>query len=152
MNASQIKSLLYEKCLTWVESRMLTAKNAMQTAQEAANAEEKSSAGDKYETTRAMMQNESMMAARQLDQALKLKQIVEKTDINESYDYIKTGSLVITDTQRYFICISAGKIIIEEQAYFAISSDSPVGLLLCTHKAGETINFQDKKIIIREIF
>ena len=40
--------------LDLIGQRMTTAKEAMQQAQESANSEEKSSAGDKYETGRAM--------------------------------------------------------------------------------------------------
>ena len=49
----------------------------MVNAQQAANEEGKSSAGDKYETGRAMMQIERDKAAQQLDEALKLKNIID---------------------------------------------------------------------------
>ena len=45
----------------------------MANAQESANAEEKSSAGDKYETGRAMMQIERDKAAQQLNESMKLE-------------------------------------------------------------------------------
>ena len=53
----------------------------MVNAQEAANEEGKSSVGDKYETGRAMMQIERDKAAQQLDEALKLKNIIDQISI-----------------------------------------------------------------------
>ena len=48
------KEKLRSQCIALIEERMQLAAEAMQQAQDAANAEEKSSAGDKYETGRAM--------------------------------------------------------------------------------------------------
>ena len=78
MNNSQIKKHLHERCLAIVQQRMCDAKEAMDGAQQSANQEEKSSAGDKYETGRAMAQIARDQAAQQLDEALKLKNALDQ--------------------------------------------------------------------------
>ena len=52
------KKQLYDLCQAVVQQRIDTARHAMTAAQESANEEGKSSAGDKYETGRAMAQIE----------------------------------------------------------------------------------------------
>ncbi len=61
-----LKAKLKNFALDLIGQRMTTAKDAMQQAQESANSEEKSSAGDKYETGRAMGHLQKDMHARQL--------------------------------------------------------------------------------------
>ena len=52
------KSGLYALCLSFIAQRIETAETALQQAQEASNDDTKSSAGDKFETTREMMQQD----------------------------------------------------------------------------------------------
>ena len=61
-----IKQTLYNFCVTYINQRMATAQQAIHTAQASANEETKSSAGDKYETGRAMMQLEIEKIVRSL--------------------------------------------------------------------------------------
>ncbi len=61
-----IKTRLLALCHNYVDQRITNSKQAMDDAQAAANEEGKSSAGDKYETGRAMAQIERDKAAQQL--------------------------------------------------------------------------------------
>src|SRR5438105_12399955 len=124
---SSIKAKLHAQCLSFVQRRIESAQQAMSSAQEAANSEEKSSAGDKYETGRAMAQIARDQSAQQLNDALKLKAVLDQ--INPALSSIKVGlgSLVITDQNRFYISISAGELIVEGKKYFAISLQSPIG-------------------------
>src|ERR1700736_1647953 len=65
------KNRLKQWGLDLIGERMAAAKEAMEQAQEAANSEEKSSAGDKYETGRAMGHLQKDMHARQLAESVK---------------------------------------------------------------------------------
>src|SRR5437762_5227779 len=109
MDNSAIKKQLHERCAAIVQQRMADAKQAMDAAQESANQEEKSSAGDKYETGRAMAQIARDQAAQQLDEALKLKNALDQINPEVSSKRIMLGSLVITDKNRFYISISAGR-------------------------------------------
>jgi hypothetical protein len=84
MQNSTVKSKLLAMCIEYVEQRISSATTAMQNAQEAANEEGKSSAGDKYETGRAMMQIERDQAAAQLDESLKLKRTLHQIGATRS--------------------------------------------------------------------
>lgn len=65
------KQKLKQWGLDLIGQRIATANEAMTRAQEAANSEEKSSAGDKYETGRAMGHLQKDMHARAMAQSVK---------------------------------------------------------------------------------
>ncbi len=150
--STDIKKHLYAYCLAYVEQRIATARQAMEAAQEAANAESKSSAGDKYETTRAMMQIERDRHATQLTEAQKLKHELENLSIDKQSATAQPGSLVVTSQNVFFIAVSVGKITFEGKDYFAISLASPIGKLLHGRKVGDKITFQQTTFQIVEVF
>ena len=136
-----LKAALFERCQTYVQQRIDTARQAMEAAQEAANSEEKSSAGDKYETGRAMAQLERDRNAQLLAEAMKLSQELGRLNINKTYDTVQPGSLVSTNRGLFFISISAGKLSLDGKDYFAISPASPIATLLASRKAGDVVTF-----------
>ena len=58
-----LKEELYNQCLNYVQSRMDAAQQGIDEAQQASKDDTKSSAGDKYETGRAMMQQQTEAGA-----------------------------------------------------------------------------------------
>lgn len=145
------KEILIEKCRQYVADRIAHAKDAMNESQEAANEESKSSAGDKYNTVRALMQIETDKHARQLIEAQKLSGTMDLIHIEREYDQVDLGSLVYTNSGTYFIAISLGRLNVDGKEFFVISTASPIGKLLLGKKNGETITFNAKKILIDKI-
>ncbi len=60
----QFKEKLKDEAISIVQNRINSAATAMANAQESANSNDKSSAGDKYETSRAMGQLDRDMNAK----------------------------------------------------------------------------------------
>ncbi|GAA0891587.1 hypothetical protein GCM10009122_12660 [Fulvivirga kasyanovii] len=146
-----LKQQLYDKCRELVDQRIKNAKDAMDSAQEAANDETKSSAGDKYETGREMMQQEMENNAVQLSEARKLKEIIDRIIPGKSYDTVQIGSLVITNNGSFYISIGLGKIILDGKDYFAIAPSSPLGALLMDKKAQESIELNGRTFNIQQV-
>lgn len=146
-----IKQQLYDRCRELVEQRIKNAKDAMDSAQEAANDETKSSAGDKYETGREMMQQEMENNAVQLAEARKLKEVLDRITPGKSYDTVEGGSLVITNNGNFYISVGLGKISIDGKDYFAIAPSSPLGTLLMDKKAMEIIELNGRKFQIEQV-
>lgn len=146
----EIKSVLYQKCIDFVEQRLKRVLNSIKEIQESLTSETKSSAGDKHETGRAMLQLERENAGRQLSEIEKLKESLSKIDIKSTSNTIGLGSLIITSQTNYFMAISSGKLQVGSKEYFAISPETPIGLLLLGKKAGDVIRFRDTlfKILI----
>ncbi len=147
----EVKKKLISFCRDWVAERISVAQIAMDNAQEAANEEGKSSAGDKYETGHAMMQIERDKAAQQLEEARKLKQIVDGLNEAAHTDMVRLGSIVQTTRYQFFIAISIGKISMDGIDYLFVSPQSPVGKLLVNKKLGEHILFNQTEEQIHRI-
>ncbi|MEH0155406.1 3-oxoacyl-ACP synthase [Limibacter armeniacum] len=146
-----LKQAIHGKCEGYVNERIQTAKSAMEEAQLAANEEVKSSAGDKYETGRAMLQIERDKHAVQLSEALKLKAVLDHIDASKEEEVVKLGTLVSTSMGTFYISISAGKLEVDKQMVFAISMSSPIGAKLNGMKKGEETLFNEKKIKVFEL-
>jgi transcription elongation GreA/GreB family factor len=148
---NDLKSALFQQCSAFINSRILAAEQAIAAARDAANNDTKSSAGDKYETGRAMMQQEIDRNSRQLLEAQKLSQVILKIDTLQQSEVVQLGSIVITDQGNFFISIGAGKLIHKAEEYFAVSSASPIGLALSGQKTGNSLRFNGKSYLIKDI-
>ena len=120
-------------------------------AQASANEEGKSSAGDKYETGRAMAQLEIEKASSQLAEANKLKQALEKISVDAWGPIVNPGSLVITNQGSYFISIAAGRLTVDDEIWFAISAGSPLGASLVGKKEGDVVKLMGKEIVVEKV-
>lgn len=134
-----------------LDERMQTAHAAMQVAQQAANEEGKSSAGDKYETARAMGQLDRDMHARQYETARQERQLLDRLADAPPADRVVPGSLVRTSAGRFAVAVSAGKLVVDGQELIAVSAQSPVGAVLLGKRVGERFLFQKKDTAILEI-
>lgn len=146
-----LKQQLHNQCLNYVESRMAAAQQAIGDAQKASTDDTKSSAGDKYETGREMMQQETNRNMAQLNEANKLKVALNKISINAVTAKAEPGSVVLTDNGNFYIAVSAGVLNIGNERYFAISPSSPIGLKLLGQKEGEMFKLNDKTYQIKQV-
>ena len=143
-----LKLKLYKLCQDFVEKRRLTIQNTINEIQESLTSETKSSAGDKHETGRAMLQLEREKAGHQLAEIERLTENLSKIDLNFTSKTISLGSIIHTTQANYFISISAGQIEADGSTFFAISPNTPVGLLLIGKKLGDTVVFRNQTIKI----
>jgi transcription elongation GreA/GreB family factor len=148
----KIKTQLYNYCSDYAETRIINAKNAMEAAQNSANSETKSTAGDKHDTARAMMQLEVEQQAKLLAESNKFKQALAQFGPESGNGTIALGSLVKTNSGSYYISISVGKIDMDGEIYFAISPISPVGKAMLGLSQGDEYEFNNKSFIIESVF
>jgi hypothetical protein len=151
MTKPSVKHTLYDLCSSFVEERIQMYQKAMKDAQEAANNEEKSSAGDKYETTRAMMQIEKDKNAKQLEETIKLKKALSQINPNTSSETVALGSLILTDKGNFYLSISVGKIKADTIEYIAIAPTSPLGAIFMNKKVSETASFNGQVYKILQV-
>lgn len=147
----QLKQKLHAACEASLGKRLDDIKLALAEAQEAANQETKSSAGDKHETGRAMMQLETEKLSRQLQEILNEQQALKMIRHEQTYQVVDKGSLVTTNLLRLYIAISAGRLVVDENEYYAISINTPLGMALKGKKSEDTVIFQNKKHEILQI-
>ncbi len=148
---NNIKAQLHEYCTRYIDERILHAQQAIRSAQESANDDTKSSAGDKYETGRAMMQQEIEKHTVQLAEAQRLKQVLRQIHPSKVYSRIQAGSLVQTSQGSFYLAISIGRHVIADQAVFIISTASPIGALLLGKQAGDQFSFNGNVFMISDV-
>lgn len=135
-----------------ITERIAMTKLAIDNAQEAANSEGKSSAGDKYETGRAMGHLEKDMYARQLAENVKELDRLQKVNTDNIYTTAQTGAFVRSAEHAFFIAAGLGKQVIDEQLIFFLSPDSPLAKLLLHKKTGDKFLFNKMETVIVEIY
>jgi hypothetical protein len=138
--------------LRLLRHRMATAEAAMNRAQEAANAEEKSSAGDKYETGRAMGQLEKEMYGRQLAAFAKELNALQAIGADSICPQGGPGAFVRGKGIAFFVSAGLGKQQVEGLTVLFVSPLAPLAQLLQGRKPGDVIHFSGANLVIEEVY
>ena len=146
-----LKEELYKSCLEFINNRLLTVTTTISDIQNSLQSETKSSAGDKHETGRAMLQLEREKAGHQLAEIEKQKEILQNISTESKHQRVAFGSVVFTSKANYFIAISAGEISLKDCKIYAISVATPMAQLLLSKMVGDTIQFRDDVFTITKI-
>jgi len=148
----EFKLKLYQQCMDFIMQRINTAEVSLKQSQEASNDDTKSSAGDKFETTREMVsQDIGRTKGLLLDAQQNLQMLISLENIPTDGDAVRNGSLVYTSKGIFYISISAGQIKVDDQLVFAISFASPIGKLMIGKKVGESFSFNQNDYTIQKI-
>ena len=146
-----LKEKLISKCNDFALERKSHIDTQIEEIKEALFEEIKSTAGDKHETGRAMLQMEREKVGNQFKEAEEMFKTLRKVDISSSSSIVHLGSIVFTSKANYFIAISAGQIKIGNEEFYAISSSTPIGKILMSKAVGDEVVFRDQKFIIEKI-
>ena len=117
----------------------------------ASNNDTKSSMGDKYETSREMLQQEINNLQIQLNEHLKSQQILKNINPNP-HKIVTLGSLVETEKGMFFIAISLGELSFNQEKIFVVSAESPLAKAMSGKKVGETFIVNNLTQIIKNIY
>jgi len=149
---SEIKKALLQLCFNTVNARIDMVESELASIQQSRANETKSSAGDKFETGRAMLQQEEDNNKKQLANALMLKNVLQKVKPEHSSKSVDLGAVVQTDSGNYFVSTAIGKLELNGTTYFAISQGSPIGMALNGKQAGETVSFNNRNLQLVALF
>lgn len=138
------KNQLIVQLLHELQLRKHTLENMLATTKESRDNDTKSSAGDKFETGRAMMQQEMDKLEQQLYQLKQQIHLLQTIDTRSAHSQVGVGSLVYTNTHTYFLAIPFGKMILNDHNYWVISTASPLGKCLMGKKEGDYFEFQGR--------
>ena len=139
------KEHLYTKCEEYVESRIQRILKSLKSIEEDMENEGKSSAGDKYETSREMMSEEWNKLSNQLKEFKQQKDTLKLAKNREDSKRAQLGCLVKTSASNYFISIPAGKMELDQEVFYAVGANSPVARLLMGKTEGEEFEFNGIK-------
>lgn len=152
INPQSTKRALVEACMRYVNQRKENARQAISAVNDAAAVETKSSAGDKFETAREMMQQELNRHGQLLADAERMGQVLDNLDIRPYLGPAKLGSLVETDRGSFFLAIGIGQLRIEGVLYWVISPASPLGQRFIGVDVGEQVTFNDTTYRINNVW
>ena len=139
------KNLLLLYCINLVLAKADDLKATIKSTRDSSNNDTKSSMGDKYETTREMLQQDINRLEQQLAetnlQLFNLRNIKFK-----NAQTVEVGSLVHTSLGLFFISVSLGEMVFETQRLVLISLASPLGKQLNGKKKSEFFILNDRQV------
>jgi transcription elongation GreA/GreB family factor len=113
-----------------LNKRIVRIEKSLKDYKEGLLSESNSSAGDKHNTSRAMMHLEEEKLRNQLLQFSKINKVLHGINSTVEHDKITLGSLVNTDKGWLYIAIPLGKVDDGEIDVMVISLASPIGQAL----------------------
>jgi len=146
-----LKQKLANSCQRQIQLRLDHINSEISDLQEALNSETKSSAGDKHETGRAMIQLERESLGHRLAEIEQIMTTVQRIDTLGFYETVRLGSVVYTTQFNYFIAASCGEIDLDSTKFYTISPAAPMAQLLLSKKEGDVLEFRGNEITILKI-
>jgi hypothetical protein len=148
---SALKEQLYQQCCDYLSKKEAEIKKLIAETRESSANETKSSAGDKYETTREVLQQEIDLNLSRLNELNKLKTVLGYILPTQTGSTISPGSVVYTNNGNFYISISAGKIKADGTSFYAISSASPIASKMLGQKAGYSFDINNKRFEVKAV-
>lgn len=135
-----------------IDNKCVKAQEYMESIVQSIQAESKSTAGDKHDTTRELMQQERNKAAQNLNNQLLAKKTLIQLVYNDGNKKAGFGSLISTDKGWIFIGLALGKIVFKDIEVICISPLSPLARVLegCIEKdilSFNAIEYEIQKVI-----
>jgi hypothetical protein len=146
------KRRLKDYCVELLGQRLDTVEKLIVAAQESANNEGKSSAGDKYETSRAMGHLQKEMYQQQSQKIRHELLKANSTETGLQPRIIKRGTVIMTDKLCIFICVGLGKKILDDRTVLFVSDEAPLYHQLYNKSEGEVFVVDKQEHYIREIW
>ncbi|MBA6154452.1 transcription elongation factor [Gelidibacter maritimus] len=145
----KIKNDVLQACFEYANKRIANYKNEIETIKDAIDSNDKS--GDEDDSGNGKLFNDLEKNSQYLTDAQKMLEGLKIISPNRASEKVMLGSLVKTTTTNFFISISAGKIETESISVFAISSGSPIGMLLLNKVKGDQVEFNGNTFTITEV-
>ncbi len=145
-----IKQQLLQICNEHVEKRIADYKNEIEMIKESIESNDKGSSEDD-DSGNGKLLNDLEKNMGYLNDARKTQDYLKLVKANLLTTTAALGSLVKTDSLHFFISISVGKIQLNDQDYYAISLQSPIGQLLKQKSIGDTFEFNGTKYTINDV-
>lgn len=146
-----LKSRVHEACIKNVGDRIRTLEAALFDLKTQLESDSKSSAGDKHETSRAMIHLEQEQLGKQVYETNLQLSALNSIPQNQESGIIQIGNLIESNQGYYYLSIGLGKLKIDELEVIAISPNSPLGRLFYGKSPTDELVFQQKTIRIYSI-
>ena len=146
-----LKEQVHTQCRVLITAKLESLHQALKELIDSAGNETKSSAGDKFETGRAMLHIEQDHIRKQVAEVLAQKAVLEAIDPGRQPERIALGSLVKASGGYYFLSTALCKMIVEGQLVIALSLQSPLGGRLAGLELGDRVMMNGKELVVEQI-
>ncbi len=150
---NELKAKVYETAISKVKEKMQMLREERNAINEGILEDNKSSAGDKFETGRETMTQDLNTVEKQLKQAkFEFDELCRLQSIKEKTPTIQEGSMVKIGADIFLISLSLGQINVGSDKIFLLSESSPLGESLIGKKENDEIQFRGKPMKIAAIY
>ena len=150
MNQLELKIKLVEECRKQQQKVVDNLRVVIDEAQQSAN--DYGQPKDRYDSFRMQLLRKKDMFGQQLEKALAELYALEKIDIKKPLTEAGFGSVVILNEQKIFISIGLGKIVLENEVYYAVSFKVPISQAVIGKQKGDVAQFNGKTSVIVDVF
>lgn len=134
-----------------IDKKVLDSRKYMESIERSIHSESKSTAGDKHDTSRELMQQERNKAAQNLSNQLAMQKTLIQLKIIDANIAIGFGSLIETQGNVIFIGLALGKINYLNREIVCISPLSPLARVLEGMQVGEVCTFNEVIYEIKQL-
>jgi len=131
---------------------MHEARAAMDELSSSLGKETKSTAGDKHETGRAMVQREMEQAGDRLARCEALQTVASRLELDRPRTAVGPGAIVVSGDARLLIGVGLGPFEVPDVGRVqAISANAPIAVALAGGQAGERREFRGRPWVIESV-
>ena len=138
-----LKNAILEQCKQQLAEQLKVILDSLNKLRESKTSETKSSAGDKFETGRAMLQLEENNLRQQLAAVRANEELLDKAIRQPESTAAAIGSLVATDRGLYLLAAGLGKLTERGRVVYCVSPASPIGQRLVGKIVGGRFLFNE---------
>lgn len=150
MNREEQRRNVICSCIEQQEHIASIAKQEMDSAQQQSN--DYGANVDRYDSYRTKMLRSRDMYAKQYSNAQTGVRYLQDLLKLPPFDCAEHGAVVITDRQAFLLSIGAGKFMVGNKVFFAISAQTPIYAALKGKQVGDTIVFNGQSQTIKDIY
>ncbi|HAF27526.1 MAG TPA: hypothetical protein DCG75_00620 [Bacteroidales bacterium] len=150
MDKQELKNKIINTCIETLENSAQTVREAIDELIQTAS--EYEGDHDLFDPFKEELMKKKDLQLEQLQKYIEDIKLVRKADPKRISEKVEFGSVVITDKQKMFISAAIGKIQLENDSYYVISTQVPVYKAMQNLKAGESFTINNNKFTIKEIF
>jgi transcription elongation GreA/GreB family factor len=150
MEKKTIKKNIIKTCIELLEKNIKTSKDRIQEIIQTANDYEGDH--DMFDPFKEDMMKKKDVQVKQMEKFLEDLKLVKKVDPERISDKVEFGAVVITDKQKMFVSAALGKITVDNERVYAISTQVPVYNAMKGLKIGDTFTINNNSFIIKDVF
>lgn len=148
---SVLKSEILKHLISLQVERLAELNQYQKDLSESLQSESKSTAGDKHDTSRAMIHLEQEKLQHQYQELNYQFQRLKEISVLKALDIVSFGALVETETDLFLLGASLGKKMVDGHFIYCIGMEAPISQSILNKRVGDSLFFNGKVSEIKSI-